>query len=88
MKGIFTDLATVYTFIGTIIRGSSVFRVLSSIVIILIGVSYLFLQTVPGISPPENMNPEGVTVGMNDEDVIWNLDLSFCDFLFVFIPLS
>jgi hypothetical protein len=31
---------------------------------------YISLEAIPSISPPENMNPEGIAIGINDEDII------------------
>ncbi|KAK6200921.1 Golgi apparatus membrane protein TVP15 [Scheffersomyces amazonensis] len=59
-----------YTLIGVIINGNSIFRIIASLVIFIIGLIYIGLEAVPSISPPENMNPEGITVGINDEDII------------------
>ncbi|KAK6460501.1 hypothetical protein DFJ63DRAFT_337264 [Scheffersomyces coipomensis] len=47
-----------------------IFRVIASLLIFIIGLVYIGLEAIPSISPPENMNPEGITVGINDEDII------------------
>lgn len=59
-----------YTFIGASINGSSWFRLLASLLIFVVGLIYLALEAVPSISPPDNMNPEGISIGIQDEDIV------------------
>ncbi|PVH18761.1 hypothetical protein CXQ85_001049 [Candidozyma haemuli] len=60
----------VYTFIGASINGASWFRLFAGILIFVIGLVYIALEAVPSISPPENMSPEGISIGVQDEDVV------------------
>ena len=46
----------VYTLIGAIINGASVFRVIAGILIFMVGLAYIALEMVPSVSPPDNMN--------------------------------
>ncbi|CAI5759384.1 unnamed protein product [Candida verbasci] len=56
-----------YIFLGVSLSGGSIFRILAAIVIILIGVVYIALETIPSISPPDNMNPDGAMIGLEEE---------------------
>ncbi|CAH6722896.1 golgi apparatus membrane protein Tvp15p [[Candida] jaroonii] len=58
-----------YTFIGVAIHGESIFRILAGGIIFIIGLVFIALEAVPSISPPENMNTEGISIG-NEEDII------------------
>lgn len=58
-----------YTFIAASINGNSVFRIMAAVFIFIIGLVFIGLEAVPSISPPDNMNPEGINIG-NDEDII------------------
>ncbi len=58
----------VYTLIGAIINGASVFRVIAGILIFMVGLAYIALEMVPSVSPPDNMNLDGVAIA--GEDVI------------------
>lgn len=40
---------------------------MGGLVVITIGGVYCALEGVPSISPPQNMNPEGLSVGIDDE---------------------
>lgn len=60
----------VYTLIGASIHGASIFRIGAAILIFIVGLVYIALEAVPSISPPENMNPEGVAIGIDDDDII------------------
>ncbi|RLV88458.1 hypothetical protein JA9_004149 [Meyerozyma sp. JA9] len=62
------DANIVYTLIGAIINGASVFRVIAGILIFMVGLVYIALEMVPSISPPDNMNLDGVAIA--GEDVI------------------
>lgn len=44
------------------------FRVIAGILIFIVGIAYIALEMVPSISPPDNMNLEGVAIA--GEDVI------------------
>ncbi|XYA00980.1 hypothetical protein QA089_003530 [Meyerozyma guilliermondii] len=57
-----------YTLIGAIINGASVFRVIAGILIFMVGLAYIALEMVPSVSPPDNMNLDGVAIA--GEDVI------------------
>ncbi|ODV68244.1 COPI associated [Hyphopichia burtonii NRRL Y-1933] len=57
-----------YTFLGISINLSSIFRILAALLVFIIGVVYIGLEAVPSISPPQNMNAEGIAI--NDEDII------------------
>lgn len=48
--------------------GGSIFRILAGLIVFMIGVAYVVLETVPSISPPDNMNPEGAMIGLNDDE--------------------
>lgn len=61
-------LTLVYTLIGASVNGASAFRIIAALLIFGVGVAYIALEAVPSISPPENMNPEGVAI--HDEDVV------------------
>lgn len=65
-----TILTTVYTLIGASINGASWFRVFAGLVIFIIGLVYIVLEAVPSVSPPENMSPEGISIGVQDEDIV------------------
>lgn len=56
-----------YTFLGVSLSGGSFFRVFAGLVVFGIGLAYVVLETVPSISPPDNMNPDGAVVGLDDE---------------------
>lgn len=58
-----------YTFLGASIKSHSIFRILAGLIIFIIGLIYIALEAVPSISPPDNMNPEGISIG-NEEDII------------------
>lgn len=58
-----------YTFIGASINGNSIFRIMAAVIIFIIGLVFIGLEAVPSISPPDNMNTEGINIG-NDEDII------------------
>lgn len=64
------ELTPVYTFIGASINAASWFRLFAGILIFIIGLVYIGLEAVPSISPPENMSPEGISIGIQDEDVV------------------
>lgn len=66
---LFIGRGVFYTFIGASIRGHSIFRVLAATIIFIIGLVYIALEAVPSISPPDNMNPEGLSLG-TEEDII------------------
>ncbi|KAL7665040.1 hypothetical protein ABC855_g2295 [[Candida] zeylanoides] len=57
-----------YTLIGASVNGASAFRIIAALLIFAVGVAYIALEAVPSISPPDNMNPEGVAI--HDEDVV------------------
>lgn len=57
-----------YTFLGVSLSGGSIFRILAGLIVFMIGVAYVVLETVPSISPPDNMNPEGAMIGLNDDE--------------------
>ncbi|CAR65961.1 DEHA2G12782p [Debaryomyces hansenii CBS767] len=59
-----------YTLIGASINGGSAFRIIAGLLIFVVGLVYISLEAIPSISPPENMNPEGIAIGINDEDII------------------
>ncbi|MCP8718414.1 MAG: TVP15 family protein [Asgard group archaeon] len=59
---------SVYTFLGVSLSGGSIFRILAGLIVFMIGVAYVVLETVPSISPPDNMNPEGAMIGLNDDE--------------------
>ncbi|RLV91928.1 hypothetical protein JA1_003494 [Spathaspora sp. JA1] len=59
-----------YTFIGVSLNGASVFRIVAAILLVLVGLVYIALETIPSISPPDNMNPDGAMLGLNDEEII------------------
>ncbi|EAZ63245.2 hypothetical protein PICST_80736 [Scheffersomyces stipitis CBS 6054] len=59
-----------YTLIGVSINGASIFRVFAALIIFVVGLVYIGLEAIPSISPPENMNPEGISIGINDEDIV------------------
>ncbi|ODV80540.1 COPI associated [Suhomyces tanzawaensis NRRL Y-17324] len=59
-----------YTFIGASINGASAFRIIAGLIVFVVGLGYIALEAVPSVSPPENMNPEGISIGVNDEDII------------------
>jgi hypothetical protein len=61
-------LTLVYTLIGASVNGASAFRIIAALLIFAVGVAYIALEAVPSISPPDNMNPEGVAI--HDEDVV------------------
>lgn len=61
---------SVYTLIGVSINGASIFRVFAALIIFVVGLVYIGLEAIPSISPPENMNPEGISIGINDEDIV------------------
>lgn len=63
-------LTPVYTLIGASINGALWFRLFAGILIFVIGLVYIALEAVPSISPPENMSPEGISIGVQDEDVV------------------
>ena len=44
---------------GVSLSGGSFFRVFAGLVVFGIGLAYVVLETVPSISPPDNMNPDG-----------------------------
>ena len=48
-----------YTFLGVSLSGGSFFRVFAGLVVFGIGLAYVVLETVPSISPPDNMNGRG-----------------------------
>ncbi|EGV61857.1 hypothetical protein PSN45_000547 [Yamadazyma tenuis] len=58
-----------YTFLSASIRGHSIFRLLAALIVFLVGVVYIALEAIPSISPPDNMNTEGISIG-NEEDII------------------
>lgn len=58
-----------YTLIAITIVGSGFFRVFSSVVIFIIGLIYIALEAFPNVSPPENMNTEGISIGQ-EEDIV------------------
>ncbi|KAF8003689.1 hypothetical protein HF325_001137 [Metschnikowia pulcherrima] len=64
------SLAVIYTFIGASINGSSWFRLLASLLIFVVGLIFIVLEAIPSISPPENMNPEGISIGIQDENIV------------------
>jgi hypothetical protein len=53
-----------------LINGASIFRIIAGTIIFIIGLGYIALEAVPSVSPPENMNPEGISIGINDEDIV------------------
>lgn len=57
-----------YTFLGVSLSGGLFFRVFAALVLFTIGLAYVVLETIPSISPPENMNPDGAVIGLNDEE--------------------
>ncbi|EGW35795.1 uncharacterized protein SPAPADRAFT_59004 [Spathaspora passalidarum NRRL Y-27907] len=59
-----------YTFIGISLNGDSAFRIVAAILLVFVGLVYTALETVPSISPPDNMNPDGAMLGLNDEEII------------------
>lgn len=63
-------LTSVYTLIGASINGASWFRLFAGLVIFIIGLAYIALEAVPSISTPENMSPEGISIGVQDEDIV------------------
>lgn len=68
---IFSILLTlVYTLIGASINGASWFRVFSGLIIFIVGLVYIVLEAIPSVSPPENMSPEGISIGIQDEDIV------------------
>ncbi|QBM89708.1 COPI associated protein [Metschnikowia aff. pulcherrima] len=52
------------------INGSSWFRLLASLLIFVVGLIFIVLEAIPSISPPENMNPEGISIGIQDENIV------------------
>ncbi|KAL6016765.1 hypothetical protein ACI3LY_000214 [Candidozyma auris] len=66
----FVGRGVFYTLIGASINGASWFRLFAGILIFVIGLVYIALEAVPSISPPENMSPEGISIGVQDEDVV------------------
>lgn len=42
---------------------------MAGVIIFIIGLIFIGLEAVPSISPPDNMNTEGINIG-NDEDII------------------
>ncbi|OBA21176.1 COPI associated [Metschnikowia bicuspidata var. bicuspidata NRRL YB-4993] len=66
----FVGRGVFYTLIGASINGASWFRLLASLLIFVVGLVYIALEAIPSISPPENMNPEGISIGIQDEDVV------------------
>lgn len=59
-----------YTLVGVCINGASLFRIFSAIVIFLTGVAFVALEFVPSVSLPDNMNPEGMSLDVHEEDVV------------------
>lgn len=66
----FVGRGVFYTLIGASINGASWFRVFASLVIFIIGLVYIALEAVPSVLPPENMSPEGIAIGVQDEDIV------------------
>ncbi|EMG47444.1 Late Golgi vesicule protein, putative [Candida maltosa Xu316] len=60
----------IYTFLGISLTGGSFFRIFAALIVFLIGLVYIVLETVPSISPPDNMNPDGAMIGLNDEETV------------------
>lgn len=58
-----------YTFAAASMQGHSIIRGFAAFIVFVIGVFYIALEAVPSISPPDNMNPEGVSIP-DDEDII------------------
>ena len=52
----------VYTLIGAIINGASVFRVIAGILIFMVGLAYIALEMVPSASPPDNLTPAAAAI--------------------------
>ncbi|KAF7584976.1 putative golgi apparatus membrane protein [Clavispora lusitaniae] len=59
-----------YTLIGASINGASWFRTFAGVIIFCVGLVYIALEGVGSVSPPENMSPEGISVGIQDEDIV------------------
>ncbi|KAG7661707.1 uncharacterized protein J8A68_004765 [[Candida] subhashii] len=59
-----------YTLIAVSLNGGSVFRLIAAMLLFIIGLVYIALETIPSISPPDNMNAEGSLLGLNDEEVV------------------
>jgi len=52
------------------INGASIFRIFASLIIFIIGLVFIALEAIPSVTPPDNMNTEGIQIGINDEDII------------------
>lgn len=59
-----------YILLSAIINGASWFRLFAAIIIFLVGVVFIILENVPSIGLPDNMNPEGVSLAAQEEDVV------------------
>lgn len=55
---------------GITIGGSSWFRLFVALVIVLIGLAFIAVEFVPSVDLPANMNPEGMGMELQDEDVV------------------
>lgn len=40
---------------------------MSGLIVIVIGGAYCVMEGIPSISPPQNMNPEGLSIGIDNE---------------------
>lgn len=63
-------LTLAYTLVGITIGGSSWFRLFVALVIVLIGLAFIAVEFVPSVDLPANMNPEGMGMELQDEDVV------------------
>lgn len=58
---------TVYIWLALSLEWNRWFKVISGLVILAVGVAYCVLEGIPSISPPANMNPEGLAIGIDEE---------------------
>lgn len=66
----FIGRGVAYTLVGITIGGSSWFRLFVALVIVLIGLAFIAVEFVPSVDLPANMNPAGMGMELQDEDVV------------------
>lgn len=66
----FVGRGVFYILLSAVINSISWFRLFAAIIIFLVGVVYVVLENVSSVGLPDNMNPEGVSLSAQEEDVV------------------
>lgn len=64
----FAGRGACYILLSLLLSFGGVFKILNSIILFIIGVTFVILQAIPSVQEPENFRPEGNSIAVGEDD--------------------